>query len=209
MSKQSSGLKSIGYGVISGLIVAVISFVVSTYLYRRSVANEIHRGVQLMEPSETVVNLQNIMSECQLLTIAINGRKPTPEEQLLNEVRQAVDSLSRNIDRIKTTEAYSGDEILRLASNLAFRSEREDFIHEHTGKPKRVVTGHWQLKPQIEMIDKKLDRIAEQLGKEPNVDEDSLRNAIGEITRLTSATDASLKASYDRVTKTLKPFLRK
>lgn len=204
MAEQRSGwIKPIILGVISGLIAAGCVGIIAYYRTTESVASMIADGVAILDAQSTSDALGQIGASCREVSAVLAERKPRPGQEIITDLRSAFKGLSESIDKVKTTEYYSVDEIMTLTKAANLYSERKKIVDAHVGKAKRTVAGLSQLKPQIAKIDELLESLDRQLAQEPSIDLDSLRNLTFEIERVASAAQASLESRQAATLQTL------
>ena len=204
MAEQRSGwMKPIIFGVISGLIAAGCVGIITYYRTTESVASMIADGVAILDAQSTSDALGQIGASCREVSAVLAERKLRPGQEIITDLRSAFKGLSESIDKVKTTEYYSVDEIMRLTKAVNLYSDRKKIVDAHVGKPKRTVAGLSQLKPQIAKIDELLESLDRQLAQEPSIDLDSVRNLTFEIERVASAAQASLESRQAATLQTL------
>ena len=204
MAEQRSGwMKPIVIGIVSGLITSGVVGIAAYYRTTESVASMIAEGVAILDAQSTSDALGQIAASCREVSAVLAERKPRPAQQLIPDLRDAFKGLSQSIDKVKTTEYYSVDEIMKLTTAAFSYSDRKAIVDSHVGKPKRTVSGLTRLKPQLAKIGELLESLDRQLAQEPSIDLDSLRKVSSEIERLASAAQASLDSRQAATLQTL------
>lgn len=200
---KSGWTKPITIGVISGLITSGVVGIIAYYRTTESVASMIADGVAILDAQSTSDALGQIGESCREASAVLAERKPRPAQQIITELRSAFKELSEGIDKVKTTEYYSVDEIMKLTKATTLYSDRKKIVDSHVGKPKRTVSGLNRLKSQLAKIDELLESLDRQLAQEPTIDLDLLRQVTHEIERLASAAKASLESRQAAALQTL------
>ncbi len=195
--------KTIVCGVVSGAIIAVPGLIYNHY-FLASAESIFADGVRILDIQQTSTALDGITETCAQLSSVMRDRPQRPADTMVAELRESFVKLEKSVKAVETTEYYTVAELKSICFGQGWSpTQEQNFLDQHIGKPKRVVTGVRQLESQLTGIAAQLEALDRQVAQEPHVDIDALRDAIASIASAARSANSSLEARQTATLQTL------
>lgn len=170
----------------------------------QNAASIIAEGVELTDVQQTSDGLSEVRQATADATALLDQDHGSEAVSLTLNIRKQFAELRMALRKLTIQEYYSVEELTKLAKEVGFPSDRNDFLRAKMNTPKRTVTGAKGLTELIARIDTNLETLDRQLDQLPRIDVTALRRELSKIDRKIGEIKAALDARKAATLATLK-----